>query len=319
MIYHISTKKEQEDFDYFNSLNIVKLNKEKNTFSFISPSYEILDKENIDKKFFLDRNRFSHKGTFGHCLLIGGSYGKAGAVLLSGKAAMRMGCGLLTIHAPKLLYNIIQSSFFEAMVDIDKDEEVFSEVPSLEKYSCISLGCGLDTKEKTKQAIISLLNINEKPIVIDADGLNILSSIPNFVSLLKPNTILTPHPKEFERLFGKFSSDKEKLSFIQDFSLKTGITIVLKGAITMVSTNTGTVFFNTKGNPGMATAGSGDVLTGIILGVMSQGISTQESAKIGVLIHALAGDFAKETLGEKSLIASDLINNIFKAIKLLSE
>ncbi|MCH3924621.1 MAG: NAD(P)H-hydrate dehydratase [Bacteroidales bacterium] len=317
-MYQLSNKKQYEDFDYFNRLGIVKLNKDKTAFCFISNDYQILNKDNINKEFFLDRDRFSHKGSFGHCFLVGGSYGKAGAVVLSAKASMRTGCGLLTIHIPKLLYNIIQTSFAEAMVDIDNDDEVFSCFNSLEKYSCVAIGCGLNTKEKTKQALISFLKTNNKPIVIDADALNILSSTENFISLLKPNTILTPHPKEFERLFGTFNNDREKMLFIKDLSQRIGITIVLKGAITIISTKTGKVFFNIEGNPGMATAGSGDVLTGIILGILSQGFSIEESAKIGVLIHAMAGDCAKEEFGEKSLIASDIINNIYKAIRILS-
>ena len=152
-------------------------------------------------------------------------------------------------------------------------------------------------------------------MIVDADGLNLLSEIEDFTKILSPNTILTPHPKEFERLFGKFASYKEKLEFMRKFSLQTGITIVLKGGITAISTKTGDLYFNTIGNPGMATAGSGDVLTGILLGILSQGYSADCSAILGVYLHALSGDIAKQKVGEISLIASDIVENIPNAIK----
>ncbi|MBR1626453.1 MAG: NAD(P)H-hydrate dehydratase [Bacteroidales bacterium] len=263
---------------------------------------------------FLPRNEFSHKGDFGHGLLIAGSYGKGGACVLSAKASLKSGIGLLSVHIPKILYNILQISVPEAMVLIDDNDFVFSSVIDTEKYSAVAIGPGLDTNEITQNAFIDFLNKNTKPLIIDADALNLLSKIPHFETLLNDSTILTPHPKEFERLFGKFGSYRDKIEFMQKLSLRTGVTIILKGGITAISVKNGDVFFNTTGNAGMATAGSGDVLTGILLGILSQGYSVQQTAKTGVYLHALAGDLAKERVGEVSLIASDIIESLHSAI-----
>lgn len=299
------------------------MKKEKKSF-FVEAGIEepnILSKENINQDFFLARKPFAHKGDFGHCLLIAGSYGKAGACVLSSLAALRTGCGLLTVHIPKKLYNILQITVPEAMVELDKDEEVFSFFPKIDKYSAIAVGCGLDTKEKSKNALVDFLQarlqnkvLKDIPLVLDADALNLISTVTDFKNLLYDNIILTPHPKEFERLFGTMSL-KDKMAFIKNFCFKHNISIVLKGGVSTIGSPKGELFFNDIGNPGMATAGSGDVLTGIILGVLSQGFSVEDSAKIGVYIHALAGDFAKEKLGEKSMIARDIVAFLTQALK----
>lgn len=276
--------------------------------------YHIITRESLENTFFAKRNEFAHKGDFGHGLLIAGSYGKSGACCLSAKASLRSGIGLLTVHIPTLLYNIVQICVPEAMVQMDKNDKFFTSHIDAKRFSAIAIGPGIDTNKETINALIDLLNNNTKPLIIDADGLNLLSQIPNFKKLLHPNTILTPHPKEFERLFGKFNSYNEKLEFSRNFSKETGVTIILKGGITAIGVKTGDVFFNIIGNPGMATAGSGDVLTGILLGILSQGYSIEETAKLGVYLHALAGDLAKENVGEISLIASDIIENLPNAI-----
>lgn len=292
--------------------------------------YEILNRANLPADYFLPRYRFAHKGDFGHALQVTGSYGKAGASILCAKACMKTGCGLLTIHAPERLYDILQSSFPEAMVETGPYEGTkyfCDEVSNIGKYDCIAAGPGLGTSEETKNAFIKLLKTNAsledpRPMVIDADGLNILSGVPDFEKNLAPNTILTPHPKEFERLFGEFKTYEDKMLFIQKFSIETGIVIVLKGGITAISTPCGKIYFNTVGNPGMATAGSGDVLTGIICGLLAQRcnnvwygkFSYAEAAKMGVYIHAIAGDLARNVTGETSLIASDIIGHIHDAI-----
>lgn len=276
-------------------------------------SYNLLSSEKLNKSFFAPRERFAHKGNFGHSLLIAGSYGKAGAAILATKACLRVGCGLISVHIPKKLYSILQVSVPEAMVLLDKNEEIFSSNEDLEKYNAIAIGPGLDTKPESLIALESLLKKNTKPIVIDADGLNLLARIPNFIELLNNNTILTPHPKEFERLFGKMAYN-EKINLMKNLSKERGVNILLKGGVSAIACNNGEIFYNVIGNPGMATAGSGDVLTGIILGILSQGFSTSDSLKLGVYLHALSGDLAKEELGEKSIIATDLINYLPKAI-----
>lgn len=297
-------------------------------------SYEILSKSNLPADYFLPRYRFAHKGDFGHALHVTGSYGKAGAAILCAKACMRTGCGLLTMHVPERLYDIMQTSFPEAMVETGPDEGakyLCEDINDIEKYDCIAAGPGLGTAAQTKESLAKLLKTNAslaepKAMVLDADALNILADIPNFEKMLAPNTILTPHPKEFERLFGEFKSYEDKVLFMQKFTIATGIVIVLKGGVTAVSTPNGKIYFNIHGNPGMATAGSGDVLTGIICGLLAQRCNNKwygkyryaEAAKIGVYLHALSGDFARDAIGENSLIASDLIDNIHKSIAVLA-
>lgn len=272
--------------------------------------YKIITPECLYRKYFEKRERFAHKGTFGHCLITAGSYNKAGACILSARAALKAGCGLLSLHIPKSLYTVIQTSIPEAMTETDSDNWVFTDCLDTQKYDALAIGPGLGQNEKTKDALFNCLSANKKPVVLDADALNLISQSGNVKKSLNPQTIITPHPKEFERLFGKFTSYKEKIYFIQHLSLETGAIIVLKGGITAVSLQTGDIYFNVCGNPGMATAGSGDVLCGIIAGILAQGIPCGQAAINGVYIHAEAGDKAKELFGEISMTASDIINNI---------
>lgn len=283
-------------------------------------SPQILSRKSLPSSFFAFRKRMAHKGDFGHCLLIAGSYGKAGACVLSSLAALRSGCGLISAHIPQKLYDILQISVPEAMVSIDKDMECFSSMPEVEKYSAIAIGPGLNTKAQSRQALIDFLQqrtekevLQKIPLVLDADALNIVAQEQNKNRLLNNNIILTPHPKEFERLFGKMQIN-ESVDFMSKYSKEHNITIVLKGGITAIANSKGELFFNILGNPGMATAGSGDVLTGIILGILSQGYTCEESACLGVYIHAKAGDIAKKYLGEKSLMARDIIKFLPQAI-----
>ncbi|HPR84597.1 MAG TPA: NAD(P)H-hydrate dehydratase [Prolixibacteraceae bacterium] len=256
------------------------------------------------------RDKFSHKGNFGYALLIAGSYGKMGAAVLASRACLRSGTGLLTSHIPEKGYEIMQISAPETMISIDSSETVFSLVPELGPYSAVGIGPGLDKKEETKAALKTLLQKKPEKMVIDADALNILSENKEWYSLLPENAILTPHPKEFERLAGTSANSFDRLKKQMDFSVANRAIVVLKGAHTSVSFPDGRVFFNSTGNPGMATAGSGDVLTGIILGLLAQSYSPEDAALIGVYLHGLAGDLAKEKVGECALIASDIIENL---------
>jgi len=263
-----------------------------------------------------EREKFNHKGMFGHALLIAGSYGKTGAAILAAKACLRSGAGLLTVHTPQKGYEIMQISVPEAMVNIDNSELIFSEFPDLNNYSAIGIGPGIGTQENTVKAFADLLKkINDKRLVIDADAINILSQNQDLIDKLPNRTILTPHPKEFERLVGKWSDDYHRLEMAIDFCIKKDVILVLKGAYTTVILPDGTTHFNSTGNPGMATAGSGDVLTGIILGMLARGLTPENAAIAGVYLHGLAGDLAKESFGEESMIASDIISFLGKAYK----
>ncbi len=281
-------------------------------------NYFYLEKKDI-QKLIKKRNTFSHKGNFGHTLLVAGSYGKTGAAILAAKACLKIGAGLLTVHIPKFSLQILQISIPEAMCSIDNNEKNISTFPSSSNYTTVGVGPGLGMDTKTSDAFFNFLKEYKKPIVVDADGLNILSKNKENISLLPQGSIITPHPKEFERLFGAFSSSWDKIKCAQEQAQKFKIIIVLKGAYTCIALPNGNCFFNSTGNPGMATAGSGDVLTGIISGLLSQGYSPENAAKTGVFIHGLAGDIARQKLGEHSLIASDIIEHLPHAFLELNE
>ncbi|HUS87226.1 MAG TPA: NAD(P)H-hydrate dehydratase [Bacteroidales bacterium] len=261
------------------------------------------------------RGKFDHKGRFGHGLMIAGSCGKAGAAVLSTLAALRTGIGLITAHVPKPVGDIIHASVPEAMVQCDQSDVLVSEVYNLEKYDAVGIGPGIGTKPNTRKALRKLIDEWKGPMVIDADGLNIIGEEKDLLQKLSPNTILTPHPGEFARLAGDFSNGYARLNAQIKLSKETGSVILLKGAFTSISVPDGRLWFNTTGNPGMATAGSGDVLTGMILGMLSRGYNTVDAAIAAVYLHGLAGDIAAGVTGQESLIASDIINNIGNAFK----
>lgn len=275
-----------------------------------------LTDQNI-KKLIKKRNKFDHKGIFGHALLIGASYGMVGSILLAGKACLRSGAGLVTIHAPKSAYEILQISFPEGMVSVDPHEYYVSECPSLSTYKAIGGGCGLNKKTSSQKAIKELLLNANVPLVLDADALNIIAENKDWIDHLPENTIITPHIKEFSRLFGESKDDFERNILQRNKAKEHQLFIILKGANTAIATPTGNCYFNTTGNPGMATAGSGDVLTGIITGLLAQGYSPKNACLIGVYLHGLAGDVAASHLGHESLIASDLIHYLGTAFQQL--
>ena len=259
------------------------------------------------------RKRFDHKGVYGHGLLIAGSKGKMGAAVLGAGAALRTGIGLLSCHIPSSGRTILQSTVPEAMVECDQSEEFISEIESLDSFTAAAIGPGLGTRPETQKMLLQFLKKFRKPLVIDADAINILSVNKKYLKMLHPGIVLTPHPREFERLTGPNDNGFKRLRRQIEFSRKYNCVVVLKGAFTSVSSPNGSVTFNSTGNPGMATAGSGDVLTGIILSLLSQGYSTENAATTGVFLHGIAGDIAAENSCFESLIASDIINSIGKA------
>ncbi len=263
------------------------------------------------------RNRFSHKGTYGHALLISGGYGKMGAAVLSSEAALRAGAGLVTTHVPRAGYPIIQTALPEAMVSIDEDEFQFSKPPDLAPYNAMAVGPGLGMAKATQQALKLLIQNTTIPLLLDADALNILGENKTWISFLPHNSILTPHPREFERLLGKSDNDVERNKKQREFSMTRRLYIVLKGANTCISTPDGKCFFNTTGNPGMATGGSGDVLTGIILGLLAQNYHPQEACILGVYLHGLAGDIAAKRHSQQAMIAGDITAALGKAFKIV--
>ena len=265
------------------------------------------------------RNKFAHKGTFGHTLIIAGSYGKMGAAVLSSKACLRVGAGLVTCHIPKLGYQILQTAIPECMLSIDDSDYIFGKVPSLEPYNAIGVGPGIGVEKQTQNALKLLIQNTTAPLVLDADAINILGENKTWISFLPPESILTPHPKEFERLVGKTTDNFARMALQRAFSIKNNVYVVLKGAHTCISTPKGKCFFNSTGNPGMATGGSGDVLTGIITGLLAQNYTSFDACILGVYLHGLAGDIAAEKISPESLIAGDIIKNIGNAFKKLRD
>ncbi|MDP2337053.1 MAG: NAD(P)H-hydrate dehydratase [Bacteroidota bacterium] len=290
-------------------LEVLPIGLHPEAISLTESKYFYLTKEFISGK-ITKRDKFSHKGTYGHALLIAGSYGKMGAAVLASKACLRSGVGLLTSHVPRLSYEIIQNSVPEAMTSIDASDLIFTGFPDLNTFSAVGIGPGLDKKSASQDAFKKLLDAKPNKMVIDADAINILSENQDWYGLLPENAILTPHPKEFERLAGPSANSFERLQIQLRFSAKYKVIVVVKGAHTCITFPDGRAFFNSTGNPGMATGGSGDVLTGIILGLLAQNYPPEEAALIGVYLHGLAGDLAAEQFGQHALIAGDIINQI---------
>ncbi len=282
----------------------------------VNTPYHYLSREDCES-LLRKRKTFEHKGTFGHALIVAGSYGKMGACTLCARAALRAGAGLVSVHAPRCGYEILQIAFPEAMVEVDKHRYVCSHIGEVEKYDSLGVGPGLGQNEVTVAALRDLLKKADYPLVIDADALNIISKNPELFDELPPNSLLTPHPKEFERLFGKTENDFARLELLREKAQELRCIIILKTGRTAIGLPTGEVWFNATGNPGMGTAGTGDVLTGILTGLLAQPYTPEVAAKLGVYLHGLAGDIAADELEQESLIAEDVIRYLGRAFKAL--
>ncbi len=269
------------------------------------------------KGFLKSRNKFDHKGKFGHGLLIAGGYGKMGAAVLASKAGLKAGAGLITTHIPSKGNDILQSSVPAGIVSIDKNEKVFSEVPDLTSYNAVAVGPGIGQEMETQKALKLLIQNTGLPIIFDADAINILGENKTWIPFIPKHSIYTPHPKEFERLIGTSYNNFDQNEMQRKFSIKHQAYVILKGAHTVISCPDGSCYFNSTGNPGMATGGSGDVLTGILLGLKAQGYSSLETCLLGVYLHGLAGDIAFEKWGLESLVAGNITHNLGKAFKTL--
>ena len=265
------------------------------------------------------RKRFAYKNNFGHALLIAGSNGMAGASVLAARACLRSGTGLLTVHVPVCNHDILQTAVPEAIVQNDVHELYFAEPVDLDNYQAIAIGPGIGQEEETALATLDQLADCYIPAVLDADAINILSSHRNYLNRLPKGSILTPHIGELERIIGKCNNSFERLTKAKELAAYLQCYMVVKGAYTVVITPQGKFYFNPTGNPGMATGGSGDVLTGIILALLAQGYQPENAARLGVYVHGLAGDIACRRMGEISLTASDIIDALPEAWKVLSE
>jgi NAD(P)H-hydrate epimerase len=281
-------------------------------------NYTVVEESEI-RSMLLGRDPFAHKGQMGHALLIAGSYGMAGAAILASRACLRSGVGKLTIHTPKKNREILQMAVPEAVLQLDPEETLFSEAVDTEDFQALGIGPGLGQSETTAIPLIAQLRRATCPIVADADALNILSSHRAWLQQLPKGIILTPHPKEFDRMEGHSADSYERLTKARHLAERLQGIVILKGRYTAICLPDGHVLFNPTGNAGMATAGSGDVLTGIITALLARGYNAAEACVVGVYLHGLAGDLAARDLGEESLIAEDIIRYLARAFKRLKE
>lgn len=296
---------------YSNNWEVLDIGLDPDFITSTETAYELIGKNEI-LPLYIPREKFSHKGTFGHSLIIGGSHGKIGAVALAAKACLKAGSGLVTAYVPQCGYIPLQTFLSETMVTTDEGEKCIEHIDFEIEPSAIGIGVGLGVSDKTVGAFSNFLSKNKKPLVIDADGLNILSKNRELVGKIPPQTVLTPHPKELERLIGTWKDDFDKLAKAKAFSKKYDCILVIKGAHTItIYEDKG--YINTTGNPGMATAGSGDALAGIITGLIAQGYEPLSATIFGIYLHGRAGDIAVEKMGYQALTASDIIAHIGKA------
>lgn len=277
---------------------------------------EFLVSANQVRSLLKPRKPFSHKGTYGHAALVCGSKGMIGAAVLSTSACLRSGAGLTTIFTPECGYKILQTTCPEAM-SITIGENHLNRAPTLDTFSSVGVGPGLGNNPETKTTLLEILKSNDTTMVLDADALNLLSETD--LKLLPKHSILTPHPKEFERLFGKTNNSTERLELARTKSKEYSCVILLKGRYSMISFPDGTLYFNPTGNPGMAKGGSGDVLTGLITGLLARGYNSEHATILGCYLHGLAGDLTAEKIGMEGMKAGDLIEAIPEAFFALND
>lgn len=275
--------------------------------------FELVD-EGIVSAIYKPRKQFAHKGTYGHALIIAGSYGKMGAAVLSAEACLRSGAGLLSCHIPGCGYTILQTAVPEAMVLTDFNSSFITKVETdVSVFAAIGAGPGLGTAAETRTMLKELLASYHKPMVLDADALNNIAADKEMVKQVPAGSVLSPHPKEFERLFGATANEFDRVSLALQKAKELNVVIIVKGHHSFIATPGGKGFFNSTGNAGMATAGSGDVLTGILTGLLAQGYNSVEAAILGVYIHGLAGDLAAAALSKEAMIAGDITAYLGKA------
>lgn len=275
------------------------------------PLASIVLKQEV-KSYYRQRSKYSHKGDYGHLLLVGGNLGKMGAMVLSAQAALITGCGLLTVHVPRCGLDIIQTAVPEAMVQPDQEQELITKVAIDWKPSSLAVGMGMGTQEESAKALKHILEQCGTPIVLDADALNLISTHKELMQSIPPNSILTPHPGELKRLVGEWTDDYDKIKRVQELARKYNLIVLVKGANTLII-GPKMIKINSTGNPGMATAGSGDVLSGMIGSLLAQGYEPVIAAIMGVYLHGSAGNMAANELGFEAITASQISNRISDA------
>ncbi|WP_396149795.1 NAD(P)H-hydrate dehydratase [Flavobacterium sp.] len=296
--------------NFINEIVLLPIDLDEKAIEFIPSNYFYTNLNEIKKR-YKPISKFSHKGTQGHVLLIGGCFGKIGAMVLASQAALRSGCGLATVFIPKCGYEILQTATPEAMVITDEDYHKISNIAFNFQPKAIGIGMGIGQDAATAAAIFDFLKNNSIPLVIDADALNILSENKEWLSLLPKNSILTPHPKELERLIGTWNDDFDKIEKVKAFAKMYHLVVLIKGAFTLIIDEKN-VFVNSSGNQALATGGSGDVLSGMITSFRAQGYSAVDAALLGVYFHGRTADIAMNDMGYEGFIASDIIKYLGK-------
>ncbi len=308
-----------ENAPYLGQWEVIPIGMDEGFIKSLDPDHYLLDDPMVGGM-LKERPKFSHKGTYGHSLLICGSYGKVGAGVLAAKGCLKGGTGLLTVRVPACGYGIVQTSVPEALCDADEEERHLKDMqPQGGAYTAIGVGPGIGTDNPTQRAFKVLIQNAPTPLVLDADALNILAENKTWIPFLPPGSVLTPHPGEFRRLVGPYENDHHKYTLQREFARKHQAYLVLKEAHTSIACPDGKVYFNNTGNPGMATGGSGDVLTGMITGLMAQGYSSRDAAILGVYLHGLAGDLAMDQHGVEAMTAMDIVGSIGAAFGFLRE
>lgn len=307
-----------ENQQFIGQLRVLDIRLSQEGIQKMDSSYTVIEENDI-RNSLLPRNPYAHKGQMGHALLIAGSYCMAGAAILAAKACLRSGVGKLTVNSPRRNIPMIQQSVPEAIIKTGAEEIIFAESVDTEEYNAMGIGPGLGQSEQTAIALIAQLRRTQCPIVADADAINILGNHRAWLQQLPKGIILTPHPKEFDRLEGHSADSYERLTKACNLAERLQGIVILKGHYTAICMADGHVMFNPTGNAGMATAGSGDVLTGIITGLLARGYQPKEACMVGVYLHGLAGDLAAAELGEESLLASDIIQYLPRAFKRLKD
>ena len=308
----------QENQPFIGQLRVLDIRLSQEGINKIEANYTVVEEAEV-RSMLLGRDPFSHKGQMGHALLVAGSYGMAGAAILSARACLRSGVGKITIHTPKKNREILQIAVPEAVLQFDPEETIFSEAVDTEDFQALGIGPGIGQSETTAIPMITQLRRATCPIVADADAINILGSHRAWQQQLPKGIILTPHVKEFDRMEGPSSDSYERLTKARHLAERIQGYVIIKGHYTAICMPDGHVVFNSTGNAGMATAGSGDVLTGIITALLARGYHQKEACIVGVYLHGLAGDLAARDLGEESLIAEDIIRYLSRAFKRLKE
>lgn len=301
-----------ENQPFVGELRVLDIKLSKEGMAKIEAPFSMVDASDV-RACLLDRSPFAHKGQMGTALLIAGSYGMAGAAVLASKACMRSGAGKVVVNTPRRNIPILQTSVPEAIVRAGNEETIFTETVDTEDYQAVGIGPGLGQSEQTAIALIAQLRRTQCPLVVDADALNILANHRAWMQQLPKGIIMTPHPKELDRLEGHSADTYERLTKARHLAERLKGYVILKGHYTAICCPDGHIIFNATGNAGMATAGSGDVLTGILTGLLARGYKPQDACVVGVYLHGLAGDLAAQELGEESLIASDIISHLGKA------